>query len=214
MIKTLLIILFILPINMALAIQNTTSLNSSSLDDIIDPPNTAALNIMLGALSSLKELRKQNKATLENVRTLIKIKLLPNIAMDVSARLALEKHWNTLNNQQQYIFQQYITESLIRDYAGVLGAYERLDSINISVNPKVKRKGNKALVKLLIAFNENPNPFKVTLKMVYSDRWRVYDLMFSGVSLIKNYQAQFDSHIRRKGIDSLIKKTINKLSKG
>ncbi|CAC9434882.1 ABC-type transport system involved in resistance to organic solvents, auxiliary component [Bathymodiolus heckerae thiotrophic gill symbiont] len=214
MIKTLLIILLILPINLALAAQNTTLSNSNSLNGIIDLPNTAALNIMMGALSSLKELREQNKATPENIETLIKIKLLPNIALDVSARLALKKHWHTLNSQQQHIFQQYITESLIRDYAGVLGAYKQFDSINISVNPKVKRKDNKAIVKVLIAFNESQNPFKVTLKMIYSNRWRVYDLMFSGVSLVKNYQAQFNSHIRRKGIDSLMRKIISKLSKG
>jgi hypothetical protein len=39
--------------------------------------------------------------------------------------------------------------------------------------------------------------------MIYSQQWRVYDVVFSGISLIKTYKAQFDSHIKRKGIDSL-----------
>jgi phospholipid transport system substrate-binding protein len=74
-----------------------------------------------------------------------------------------------------------------------------------------KTPNNKAIVKLLIAFNDTQTPFKITLKMIHSDRWRVYDLVFSGVSLIKNYRAQFNSHIKRKGLDSLIKKINNKL---
>jgi hypothetical protein len=49
--------------------------------------------------------------------------------------------------------------------------------------------------------------------MIRSSHWRVYDLVFSGVSLIKNYKAQFNSHIKRKGMDSLIKKINKKIKK-
>jgi phospholipid transport system substrate-binding protein len=47
--------------------------------------------------------------------------------------------------------------------------------------------------------------------MIRSSKWRVYDVVFSGVSLIKNYRAQFNSHIKRKGMDSLIAKIIKKM---
>lgn len=212
-IKTLFIILSILSISATLVAKDNPSSHSKMLTNIIDPPNTAALNIMVNALSSLKELRKQEQATAENIKALIKIKLLPNIAIDVSTHLVLKKHWNNLNNKQKHLFQEYISESLIKDYAGILGAYEQLDDINISVHPKVKRKDNKAIVKLLVSLNDKQNPFEITLKMVRSDRWRVYDILFSGVSLIKNYQAQFNSRIRRKGLDNLIKEITKKLSK-
>ncbi|SFV83680.1 ABC-type transport system involved in resistance to organic solvents, auxiliary component [hydrothermal vent metagenome] len=184
---------------------------NDSVADIIDPPNTAALNIMVNALSSLKELRKQNKDSIENVKTLIEIKLLPQIAIEVSTELALKKHWHILSAQQKLIFQKYITQSLIRDYAGILSAYENLDTVNIAVDPKVKRKDNKAIVKLIVSLGDDPKPFNITLKMIRSSKWRVYDVVFSGVSLIKNYRAQFNSHIKRKGIDSLIAKIIKKI---
>lgn len=212
-VKSLLIILSILSANVTLAVKDDISLHTDMLHNIIDPPNTAALNIMAGILSSLKELKKQNQATPENIKALINIKLLPNIAMDVVMHLALKNHWDELNYKQKQLFQYYITHSLIKDYEGVLGTYEKLNSVNISVNPKVRRKDNKAIVKLSIAFDSTQNPFNVTLKMVRSDRWRVYDMLFSGVSLIKNYQAQFNSHIKRKGIDSLVKKIRRKLAK-
>ncbi len=196
---------------------NTTSapkpmdMTNESTMDIIDPPNTAALNIMVNALSSLKELKKQNQASPENIKTLIEIKMLPNIAIEVSTELALKEHWGQLNQQQKLIFQRYITQSLIKDYASILGSYDGLDSINITVDPKVKRKDNKAIVKLVIYFNENPKPITISLKMIRTTHWRIYDVVFAGVSIIKNYHAQFNSHIRRKGVDSLIAKVIKKL---
>jgi phospholipid transport system substrate-binding protein len=217
MIKRLTIILTIFHLNIAFAMDgmptmpNSAQMMNESVADIIDPPNTAALNIMVNALSSLKELRKSGKATTENIETLIKIKLLPSIAMDVSTELSLKKHWGKLNHNQRVIFQRYISQSLMRDYAGILGSYKKLDSISISVNPNVKRKGNKAIIKLIIRLNDDPKPINISLKMIRSKQWRVYDVVFSGVSLVKNYAAQFNSHIKRKGIDSLVAKIIKKL---
>ncbi|MDG2353234.1 MAG: ABC transporter substrate-binding protein [Gammaproteobacteria bacterium] len=217
MIKRLAIILTIFHLNIAFAMEgmpsmpNPVTIMNDSVADIIDPPNTAALNIMMSALSSLKELRKSDKATPENIKTLIKIKLMPSIAMDVSTELALKKHWPKLSNQQKNLFQQYITQSLMKDYAGILGSYEKLDSVSIAVDPKVKRKNNKAIVKLIITLNDDPKPINISLKMIRSNQWRVYDVIFSGVSLVKNYAAQFNSHIKRKGIDSLVAKIVKKL---
>lgn len=218
MIKRLAIILTIFHLNIAFAmdgmpsIPNPLQIMNDSVADIVDPPNTAALNIMVSALSSLKELRKADKATPENIKSLIKIKLMPSIAMEISTELALKEHWSKLSNKQKQLFQQYITQSLMKDYAGILGSYEKLDSVSISVDPKVKRKDNKAIVTLFVNLNDDPKPIKITLKMIRSNQWRVYDVVFSGVSLVKNYAAQFNSHIRRKGIDSLVAKTIKKLN--
>ena len=215
MIKALLIILSILHTNTVLAMVNHTGVvtQSQEVTDIIDPPNSAALNIMISALSSLKELKKQNKASKENVEALIRIKLVPNIAMGVSTKIALNKHWEGLNVQQKQFFQHYITESLIQDYVGILSSYEKLDSIQISVDPEVKRKDNKAIVKLNISINKDEKPFTVSLKMIRLNAWHVYDIVFSGVSIVKNYQAQFNSYIKRKGVDALIKRSEKKLDK-
>jgi phospholipid transport system substrate-binding protein len=215
MLKTLLIILSILSTNVALATDaNINHMPANNIiADIIDPPNSAALNIMISALSSLKELKKQNQASKENVEALIRLKLLPNIAMGVSTKIALDKHWEKLNIQQKQFFQHYISESLIQDYVGILSSYERLDTIQITVDPNVKRKDNKAIVKLNITINNDPKPVVIILKMIRLNTWHVYDIVFSGVSIVKNYRAQFNSYIKRKGVDALIKKSKKKLEK-
>lgn len=215
MTKILFIIFAILHGNLALAVDKNLQAQEveKSIADIIDPPGSAALNIMVNALSSLKELKKQNKATRENVEALIRIKLMSNIAMGVAAKIALDKHWKGLTIQQKRFFQYYISESLIQDYVGMLSSYDKLNSVQISVDPNIRRKGNKAIVKLNIIINKNEKPLSVTLKMIKLNSWNIYDVVFSGVSVIKNYNAQFNSYIKRKGIEALIKRSQKKLDR-
>ena len=37
-----------------------------------------------------------------------------------------------------------------------------------------------------------------------SDEWKVYDIIFDGISLMKNYRADFREHVSQNGIESLI----------
>ncbi len=213
MIKTLLIVLSILPINFTLAIDKVLNTTHQAIVDMIDPPNSAALNIMVSALTSLKELKKQKRATKKNIEALTRLKILPNIAINVSTKIALNKYWDNLNIQQKQFFKYYISESLIQDYVGILSSYDKLDSVHISVDPDVKRKNDKAIVRLIININNDPKPSIISLKMIRFNTWRVYDIVFSGISIVKNYRAQFNSYIRRKGIDGLIIKSKQKLKK-
>jgi len=214
MIKTALIILSILQMNFAFAQEEAPKIpiEKQEVIDILDPPGTAALNIMLSALSSFKELKKSEQVSMENTTSLVKIKVLPYIAMETSTQIALEDHWNKLNAQQKQLFVNYIEHSLIKDYVGMLYSYKDIDYVEIALQQNVLRKDNRALVNLEIKANAESKPLVITLKMIRDGRWRIYDVVFSGVSVVKNYNAQFNSHIKRKGLDSLIQKTIEKLN--
>ena len=214
MIKTALIILSILQMNFAFAQEEDPKIpiEKQEVIDILDPPGSAALNIMLSALSSFKELKKSEQASMENTTSLVKIKVLPYIAMETSTQIALEDHWNQLNAQQKQLFVNYIEHSLIKDYVGMLYSYKDIDYVEIALQQNVLRKDNRALVNLEIKANAESKPSVITLKMIRDGRWRIYDVVFSGVSVVKNYNAQFNSHIKRKGLDSLIQKTIEKLN--
>ena len=201
-----LIYLFLLlssPLSYAVESNGDQSKNGN-ISDIIDPPGSAALNILVSSLSSLKELKKQNKGTIENIETLIRLKLLPSLDIAYSTQRALDNYYDDLTDSEKQLFETYIIESLIKDYVGILGAYQDLDSINISVGKNILRKDNRANVPLIISFSDNSQPVEVALSMVKTNSWKIYDVTYSGVSLIKNYQAQFGSMIKRKGKDFLI----------
>ena len=169
---------------------------------------------MTEALLSLKESKAQGKSSIKDVENLIFTHLFPNMAINESTKLVLKKkHWPTLTPKQQLILKTYIAVSLVDNYSAILAAYDDLDSIKITADPRVKRKGNKAIVKLLISINGSSKPVAVSLKMILQDDWAIYDVVFSGVSLVKNYKATFNSHIKRKGIESLIAKASKTLRK-
>ena len=214
MIKTALIILSILQMNFAFAQSEAPKIpiDKKEVIEILDPPGAAALNIMLSALSSFKELKKSEQASIENTTSLVKIKVLPFIDLQTSTQIALEDHWDQLNIAQRQLFINYIEHSLIKDYVGMLYSYKDIDFVEIALQKKVLRKDNKALVKLEIKANAQSKPSLITLKMIRNERWRIYDVVFAGVSVVKNYNAQFSSHIKRKGLDSLIQKTLDKLN--
>jgi len=215
MLKTLLIILSVLQANLSFALNSTTSvpMKKHEILEILDPPGTAALNIMLGALSSFKSLKKANQDSLENTKSLVKMKILPFIDMKTSSKIALSSHWSKLELVQKQLFIDYITLSLIKDYVGMLHSYDEFDLVEISVHKKIQRKGDKAIVKLEIKPNVDAKVVLITLKLIRDDRWKIYDVVFSGVSVVKNYRAQFNSHIKRKGLNSLIKKITPKVNK-
>lgn len=181
------------------------NLPASQIKNKLIEPDATSLAIIGDTLSALKTLRKQSKPSAARIKKLIEGKILPHIDIKTSTQLTLKKHWNNLNNKQKIFFQNYISNALIRDYGGILNSYEQLDNVDIDVT-RVKRKGNKAIVRLVVNLDNQPKPFHLSLKLIFTDKWRIYDMVFSGVSLMKNYQAQFTSHIKRKGLDSLIKK--------
>ncbi len=191
--------------------DNTTNEVAQSVIEIIDPPGAAALSIIVDSLSSLKELKKHNQSTIENIKALINVKLFPHLDINTALKISLKGYWEDLDFKQRQVFYKYIVQSLVNDYAAILVTYDNLDSINVSVDPEIVRKDNRALVKLRITFNDDPKVTVVSLKMIRSNRWKVYDVVFSGVSLVKNYRSQFKSYIRRNGLEALIEKISNKL---
>ena len=203
---TLIYLFLLLSSSLSYAVEGNEgqSKKNENISDIIDPPGSAALNILVSSLSSLKELKKQNKGTIENIETLIRLKLLPSLDIAYSTQRALDNYYDDLTDSEKQLFETYIIESLLNDYVGILGAYQDLDSINISVGENILRKDNRANVPLIISFSDNSQPVEVALSMIKTNSWKIYDVTYSGVSLIKNYQAQFGSMIKRKGKDFLI----------
>ena len=186
------------------AFSNNHQDNLQKVSDIIDPPQSAAINIIVSSLSSLKELRKQKQASLENIEKLIRIKLLPNIDVNFSSKISMGKYWEELTDSEKKLIETYIIESLIQDYIGILGTYKELDSINITAGKNIVREDNLARIPIIISYGKEKQSVNVEIGLIKTNSWKIYDITYSGVSLIKNYQAQFASLASRKGLEYLI----------
>ena len=198
MLKRLVIILTIVYMNLAFAERPTEN-----------TPHSVAINVMESVLLSLKTLQKQNKNSLNDIENLVLTKLMPNVDIGFATKIMLRDRWNDLSSKQQTMFVDYITHSIVQDYVGLLNSYENLDDLNIQIEDGSVINGNKASVKLHIAINKNNYQSFITLKMVKLNRWYIYDAVFPGISMLTHYQKNFDSIIKRKGMNGLISVVTN-----
>ena len=193
MLKRLVIILTIVYMNLAFAERPTEN-----------TPHSVAINVMESVLLSLKTLQKQNKNSLNDIENLVLTKLMPNVDIGFATKIMLRDRWNDLSSKQQTMFVDYITHSIVQDYVGLLNSYENLDDLNIQIEDGSTINGNKASIKLHIAINKNNYQSFIALKMVKLNRWYIYDAVFPGISMLTHYQKNFDSIIKRKGMNGLI----------
>ena len=176
-------------------------------------PEDSAVMIMDNAIQSIQNERDLGNSNLADVQSVIISKILPMLNIKESSQMALKKHWVSLNDKQKVMVEKYIASSLIDNYSSILHSYKNLNNLEIIANKNVKRKKNRAIVKLNIKDTDSNSSADVKLKMINNNNeWKIYDVVFSGVSLVKNYKSQFNSQIKRKGIDGFMKKISKKVS--
>ena len=70
---------------------------------------------------------------------------------------------------------------------------------------------NMAKVKVSVSLeDEAGNTPTVTLKLIRSNRWKIYDLDYQTISIVGMEKMGYDSKIKRQGIEKLIQKMLNK----
>jgi phospholipid transport system substrate-binding protein len=184
--------------------------SATILANTANTADKAAQDIINSSIDKLKTLHQTTKEpNFSQVKNLINANFLPFVDTKFSASQALKPYWNSLTLNQQQKLADYIVNSLIDDYAGVLISYKDLDSLKIKADPKIKQRDNLAIVALNITTNTKNEDLIIATKMIKTDIWRVYDLVVSGVSLIKTYEQQFNSYIKRKGFDEFAKRFLN-----
>ena len=175
-----------------------------------DGPTEQVEAILNDVVCSFIDLQNQNNGTLTSTLNLTKKKIIPYIELEYSTQLALGNHWSLLNTKQKKIFERDIKNSLMKDYVPYLVDYPDWKNINILVDNNFNQEENFARVKLLVSIENNNYPLTVVLKLIRSNRWKIYDLDIQSVSLIDIFKIGYDSKIKRQGVERLIVKMLSK----
>ena len=175
-----------------------------------DGPAEQVEAILNNVVCSFIDLQNQNNGTLMSTLNLTKKKIIPYIELEYSTQLALGNYWSRLNTKQQKIFERDIKNSLMNDYVPYLVDYPDWKNINILVDNNFNQEENFARVKLLVSIENNNYPLTVVLKLIRSNRWKIYDLDIQSVSLVDIFKIGYDSKIKRQGIERLIDKMLSK----
>ena len=125
------------------------------------------------------------------------------------AQRSLADHWKTLTEEEKKEFVPLFTDLLESAY---MNRIENYSGDKVSYDDE-KVQGNYSLVKVAI-FTDKQVQIPVVYKMKKKDQeWMIYDVSIEGVSLVKNYQQQFDSVIVSSSYQGLVEKLKEKAAK-
>jgi phospholipid transport system substrate-binding protein len=120
---------------------------------------------------------------------------------EMSKRI-LSRTWKKINDDEKIYFTQLMTKLLENNYIGQLEGYsgqtvkfvgERIKGEKAQVSTLVMSRGVKYPVHYIMMIDKE------------KDRWMVYDINIEGVSLVRNYRAEFKSIVRKEKYEGLVK---------
>ena len=117
------------------------------------------------------------------------------------SRRVLGKTWRTLDDAEKENFTEIMTKLLENVYVGKLENYSGGDIEY--VDEKIK-KGTRAQVTTMIEDGGVKLPVHYIMRKG-DEKWMVYDINIEGVSLVRNYQQQFKSILRKDKYQGLVK---------
>ena len=112
----------------------------------------------------------------------------------------LGKTWQTISEEQKDYFTELMTKLMENVYIGKLEGYS--DQTVEFIAEKIK--GDRAQVTTYLVDHGNKIPVHYIMKKA-ENLWMVYDINIEGVSLVRNYQQQFKSIVRKDKFEGLVK---------
>jgi len=175
-----------------------------------DNPTEQVDAILNDIVCSFVDLQSNNTENLASTLNLTKKKILSYINLEYFTEKALDKYWDQLELKEKKIFERDIKNSLMEEYVAILSAFKDWEDIQISVSEDYSQIENFANVKVSVSLKDENGDTTVTLKLIRTNRWKIYDLDYQTISIIGMEKMGYDSKIKRIGIKKLIQKMLNK----
>ncbi len=137
------------------------------------------------------------KDNFSEVTSFIDTSINPNVDFDRISFLVLGKLWKKADANQRGRFKKEFQSLLVRTYSR---AFFELDDWSVRYLPiKFNNKTSKVIVKTEV-LQSSAQPIKIDYRMVKTKgKWKVYDIMIEGVSLVTNYRSTFKNEVARNG---------------
>ena len=175
-----------------------------------DNPSDQVEAILNDVVCSFIKLQSSNDGNLASTLNLTKKKILPYIDLEYFTKMALGSYWDKLELRERKIFERDIKNSLIQEYIGILSSFTDWENIQIAINENYSQIENFANVNVSVTLKNETGDTSVTLKLIRTNRWKIYDLDYQTISIIGMEKMGYDSKIKRQGIEKLIQKMLKK----
>jgi len=175
-----------------------------------DNPKDQVEAILNNIVCSFIELQSSNGGNLASTLNLTKKKILPYIDLEYFTEMALNSYWDELELRERKIFERDIKNSLIEEYVGILASFTDWENIQIAIHEDYSQIENFANVKVSVSLKNETGDTSVTLKLIRTNRWKIYDLDYQTISIVGMEKMSYDSKIKRQGIEKLIQKMLKR----
>ena len=130
--------------------------------------------------------------------------LLPHVDLERTSRLVLGKYWRTATTPQRSDFMQQFRALLLRTYSTAL-----IEFADIEVD-YLDTRYSKDKLSAIVRTRVRSSNGRPDVTMDYrlgrvEDRWKVYDVIVGGVSLVTTYRTSFGNAVSRGGLDKLLR---------
>ncbi len=149
---------------------------------------------------------KEMESELRNDKIIVTI--TPSFDFELMARLSLGKVWKTMDKIKQAEFTALYVKRMKKSYSAKIDKYtdEKIVIDSIKQTKKTRIMINSSLVsdedKLEMIYKYHKPKKSIENK----NEWLIYDVVISGVSIIKTDRAQFKSVLKESSIDDLMDK--------
>ena len=188
--------------------QNTAELAQAVEFEKIKVPQDDPYTMIEQAASKTFARMKSEQAEIaenpENLRTIMDEELMPYIDYRFSAFKVLGKYTTQVEKKELLEFVSVFREYLITSYAVAMGYYD--DQV-VEFDP-VRDFANRTDVTVRAVIKDDVRPdIKVAFKVRKDSRsgdWQAYDMIAEGISLLSSKQTEFESILRKEGINKVI----------
>jgi phospholipid transport system substrate-binding protein len=155
----------------------------------------------------------KGEAKKQERRALLRKELFPYFDFEEMSRRALGIHWRGRTPQERQEFVKLFQELLENSYAGKIEGYngEKIVYGKEALDPPYAEVRTKIVT-------PQGDEYSVNYRLLKGgDRWRVYDVVIEGVSLVNNYRSQFADLLDRYSFGEMmnrLRETVRKQSDG
>ena len=138
----------------------------------------------------------------EFLRDKMNSSVMPKLDIKLMSKIILgKKIWTEMSESQKDDFVEAFQYRMTTTYMKSITAFDGEKVIFLPYEPGKRENIAYVKSKYLIPGGDIAVDYRLIKK---SEEWKVYDIIFDGISLMKNYRADFREHVSQNGIESLI----------
>ena len=138
----------------------------------------------------------------EFLRDKMNSRVMPKLDIKLMSKIILgKKIWTEMSESQKDDFVEAFQYRMTSTYMKSITAFDGEKVVFLPYEPGKRENIAYVKSKYLIPGGDIAVDYRLIKK---SEEWKVYDIIFDGISLMKNYRADFREHVSQNGIESLI----------